>query len=229
MSDDNYSTPFSLAFLRGHHDVALAILEIVAAQYAPADQETTRYKLATGNSDDEDDEDESDVDSTDEPRIISEIVNKEFTIENIGQVSMQVKSTVKPVDFLVRRTLTFKVEGDKTRICKGVVQSPFTFVLENDDQAGLKSLLDMATHFAGRKLTGGVHGEEADEDTGGRFLFPEGDFLWAVKNGKTSALAEIISRTGAGIPLDDLVKGTGVKMTQKPRYYQGLSVYGKKR
>jgi hypothetical protein len=39
----------------------------------------------------------------------------------------------------------------------------------------------------------------------------------------------IIKRTGAGIPLDHLVKKSGVEIKKKPRYYQGLTVYGKKR
>ncbi|KZL88206.1 ankyrin repeat protein [Colletotrichum incanum] len=229
VNDSKDNTPFSLAYLRGHHDVASAILEITMAQYAPEDQEATRYKLDTGHSDDDDDEDdetyESGADSTDDPKIISEIVDKKFTIENIGQVSMQVKSTVKPLEFLARNVHTFTIEDGKARSCKESNQTLFKFVLQHNDHAGLKALLDMASHFAGQKLVDGV----PDEETGGRFPFPEGDFLWAVQHGKTAALAAIISRTGAGIPLDDLVKKSGVEMKRKPKYYQGLTVYGKKR
>ncbi|GKT40101.1 uncharacterized protein ColSpa_00282 [Colletotrichum spaethianum] len=228
VSDSKDNTPFSLAYLRGHHDVASAILEIVMAQYSPEDQEATRYKLDNGHSDDEEDDEtyESDADSIDDPKIISEIVDKKFTIENIGQVSMQVKSTVKPLEFLAWNVHTFKVEDGKARSCKESNQTLFKFVLQQDDHAGLKTLLDMASHFAGQKLVDGVPDEE---ETGGRFSFPESDFVWAVHNGKTAALAEIISRTGAGIPLDDLVKKSGVEMKRKPKYYQGLTVYGKKR
>lgn len=50
-----------------------------------------------------------------------------------------------------------------------------------------------------------------------------------MNHGKTQMLALIIKRTGAGIPLDHLVKKSGVELKQKPRYYQGLTVYGKKR
>ncbi|KZL67095.1 ankyrin repeat protein [Colletotrichum tofieldiae] len=230
VNDSKDNTPFSLAYLRGHHDVASAILEIVMAQYAPEDQDATRYKLDTGHSDDGDDEDdetyESDADSTDDPKIISEIVDKKFTIENIGQVSMQVKSTVKPLEFLARNVHTFTIEDGKARSCKESNQTLFKFVLQHNDHAGLKALLDMASHFAGQKLVDGVPDEE---ETGGRFPFPESDFLWAVQHGKTAALAEVIRRTGAGIPLDDLVKKSGVEMKRKPKFYQGLTVYGKKR
>ncbi|WQF84947.1 Putative ankyrin repeat-containing domain superfamily [Colletotrichum destructivum] len=226
VNDSEANTPFSLAYLRGHYDVASAILNIVMAQYSPEDQGATRYKLDTGDSDDRSDETyESDVDSTDEPKIISEIVDKKFTIENIGQVSMQVKSTVKPLEFLTRNIHPFMVEGGRTRSCKGSTQTLFNFVLEHDDHAGLKALLDMAGHFAAQKLVD----EVPDEETGGRFPFPEDDFLWAVKHGKTAALGEIIGRTGAGIPLDNLVKKSGLEIKRKSKYYQGLTVYGKKR
>lgn len=227
VNDDGQNTPFSLAFLRGHHDVASAILEIVMAQYAPEEEEATRYKLDNGNPDDEDEESyESDADSKDEPKIISEIVDKKFTIENIGQVSMQVKSTVKPIESLTESVETFAMANGKPwNTCR---QSLFMFVVQQDDQAGLKVLLDMATHFAGQKLIDGRRGEE-EEDVGGRFSFPEDAFLRAVQEGRTTVLAEIISRTGAGIPLDDLVKKSGIEMKRKPRYYQGLTVYGKKR
>ncbi|KAF9876431.1 ankyrin repeat protein [Colletotrichum karsti] len=227
VTDNADNTPFSLAFVHGRYEVASAILEIVMAQYSPEEKEATRYKFDTGDSEEEDEESyESDADSNDDPKIISEIVDKKFTIENIGQVSMQVKSTVKPIEFLSQVVNTFG-PGNNERL-RTRYQSLFSFVLENDDHAGLKALLDMATHFAGQKLVDGSQGEE-DDDAGGRFTFPENEFLQAVTQGKTTALAEIISRTGAGIPLDDLVKKSGVEMKRKPRYYQGLTVYGKKR
>ncbi|KAK2065301.1 ankyrin [Colletotrichum caudatum] len=228
VNDSNDNTPLSLAYLRGHHDVASVILEIVMAQYVPEDQGATRYKLDTGHSEDDNENEsyESDADSIGDPKIISEIVEKTFTIENIGQVSMQVKSTVKPLDFLARNVRTFTTENGKARSCKESNQTLFKFVLQHDDHAGLKTLLDMASRFAEQKLFGRAPDEE---EMSGRFLFPENDFLWAVQNGKTAALAEIISRTGAGIPLDDLVKKSGVELKRKPKYYQGLTVYGKKR
>ncbi|EFQ28840.1 hypothetical protein CGRA01v4_10283 [Colletotrichum graminicola] len=227
VNDSDGNTPFSLAYLRGHQDVASVILEIVMAQYAPEDQEATRYKLDTGHSEDNDDDEayKSDVDSTDDPKIISEILDKKFTIDNIGQVSMQVKSIVKPLDFLAWNVHTFTIEDDKA-ISHEPRQTLFKFVLQHDDHAGLKTLLDMASRFSEQKLVGRVTDED---DIDGHFSFPEDDFLWAVKNGKTAALAEIISRTGAGIPLDDLVKKSGVEMKQKRKYYQGLTVYGMKR
>ncbi|KAH7088003.1 hypothetical protein FB567DRAFT_329745 [Paraphoma chrysanthemicola] len=61
------------------------------------------------------------------------------------------------------------------------------------------------------------------------YRFEEADFLYAIALGRVQLLEEIIKRTGAGMPLDDLVKKSGIEIVEKPMYYQGLSVHGKKR
>jgi hypothetical protein len=42
-------------------------------------------------------------------------------------------------------------------------------------------------------------------------------------------LSIMVKSTGVGIPLNALVKKSGVELETKPKYYQGLSVGGKKR
>lgn len=226
INDDRYSSPFSLAFLRGHHDVARAILEIIKAQYTPVEEDKVRYKMENEDDGDEDDEcsdeDERSVDSGGDPRIVSEKVDQNFTIDDIGHVSMQVKSSIRPLDVICSNALSLLFEGDKIDASKGS-RSLFVHVMDNEDTAGLKALLDMAQHYAGEKLQGD------DEEGGEGFVFPQQDFRWAVENGKMQFLGLIIKRTGAGMPLDHLVKKSGFEMKQKPRYYQGLTVYGKKR
>jgi hypothetical protein len=228
VKDANGNTPFSLAFLWGHTEVAKAVLDIAKAQYAPEDKEKSRYKMDTGSDDDinsmPDSEEESDED--DEPRIKATVVDKKFTIENIGQVSMQVKSRTRPIELLQWKVPTFKIANGKVKDEDSADRNFWNlwrFVLESDNQTGLKTLLDFATELSTQKLDGD------EEEASGWFSFPEDEFRWAVENGKTPALAEIIKRTGAGIPLDHLVKKSGVELQHKPRYYQGLTVYGKKR
>lgn len=226
MSDSDSNTPFSLAFFRGHYDVAKAILEIVKAQYSPTDKEEERYKLDTGYNDemDEDDEDsydsDDDGDDSDEPKIVSEIVNKKFTIDNIGQVSMQVKSHTRPLDFLLWQASAFM---DNEEGVAGTVTGLFRHTMKNDEKAAFDRLMDWAIEYAGQKL----QGDKDDQES--YFVFPEPDFRYAVEYGKVSFLAEIIKRTGAGMPLDTLVKKSGVEVKEKPKTYQGLTVYGKKR
>lgn len=103
--DQSGNNPFSLAFSRGHYDVAKAVLEIAQAQYAPEEKPKTRYRMqaADEHSDYSDDDsecsDEESVHSTDShPRIYSQIVDAQFTIDNVGQVSMKVNSRTKPLE-----------------------------------------------------------------------------------------------------------------------------------
>lgn len=227
VEDNMGNTPFSVAFIRGHHDTAQAILEIVKAQWSPVDKEKVRFKMEQRDEDEYDDsEDEgSDGSEDNEPRIVSETVDKKFTIDNIGQVSMQVKSHTRPIDVINERVPNFHMEGDKV-VHDGSGRSLFIHVFNRDDTAGLKALLDMAQHYAGQKMEGD---EEEEEGSSGSFTFSQYDFQWAVEEGKSRLLALVIKRTGAGIPLDHLVRKSGVEMKKKPRYYQGLTVYGKKR
>lgn len=92
-----------------------------------------------------------------------------------------------------------------------------------DDAILLQFLLDAAEQYAVRR--GGTNHEPAAKF----YSFNEQDFHYAIQLGRVQMLKEIVRRTGAGIPLDDLVKKSGVEITKKPKYYQGLSVHGKKR
>ena len=221
VTDNELNSPFSLAFLRGHRDVAKAVLEIVQAQFEPSEVANTRFRM--GRADDvSDDEGASDDESDDgEPRVYGELVDDKFTIENIGEVSMQVKSRVKPTAVLENQCRTFVLRDGET--VRTNSSSLFEFVMEENDYQGLKFLLDMGTHFSvSQKL-------DPEEDPSRFYSFPLAAFDKAVRLGRTEMLAEIIKRTGAGLPLEDLVKRSGVEMTPKNRYYQGLTVYGKKR
>lgn len=55
------------------------------------------------------------------------------------------------------------------------------------------------------------------------------DFNMAIKLGSLGCLSLIIRRTAAGLPLDKLADTYGVAAVEKPKYYQGLSIRGKKR
>ena len=43
--DNSQNSPFSVAFLRGHHNAAKAILEIIRAQWSAPEKEKVRYKM----------------------------------------------------------------------------------------------------------------------------------------------------------------------------------------
>lgn len=225
ISDHKSNSPFSLAFLGGHLEIAKVILEITKAQWSPTDNDKVRYKMAVPDREDEysDDDRTSKSGRSDdgEPRIVVEKVDKKFTIDNIGQISMQVQSSVKPLTSILQPVLTFIKEDG---VLKSTGQrSLFVHCFDTDDQNKLKVLLDWAENSAAQKFDGD------DEEFNGSFTFPQDDFQWAVRHGKPQLLGLVIKRTGAGIPLDHLVKKSGVEIKQKPKYYQGLTVYGRKR
>ncbi|KAL1645066.1 hypothetical protein SLS61_008499 [Didymella pomorum] len=92
-----------------------------------------------------------------------------------------------------------------------------------DDATLLQFLLDVAEEYTNRRAG-------TDDKPAAKFYnFNEQDFHYAIQLGRVQILKEIVRRTGAGIPLDDLVKKSGVEITKKPKYYQGLSVHGQKR
>ncbi|KAG8421227.1 hypothetical protein J3458_003122 [Metarhizium acridum] len=227
ISDNDNNSPFSIAFLHGRFDVAKAILEIVKAQWSPADKDEVRYRTKQDPPDDQDDyysDEDASEESNSEPQLESRVVDKNFTIEDIGQVSMQVKSSITPLQHLCDSVSTFNVRDGEASKAKRNRRTLFQHVMENDNVSGLKVLLDMAQHFSEEK-TSSNHADEASS----KFTFSERDFRWAVEHGKTQMLSLIIKRTGAGVPLDHLVKKSGVEVREKPRYYQGLTVHGEKR
>ena len=54
------------------------------------------------------------------------------------------------------------------------------------------------------------------------------DFQFALKHGFIDELREMIAIIGGELPLDAFVKQSGIQDEQKPKYYQGLSIGGKK-
>ncbi len=216
--DNRSNSPFTLAFFRGHYQVAWAILEIVQAQYSPEEKVKARYRARHGGGTDSEEEDDSDEDSEmDEPDIEREVINDRLTIDNIGEVSMRVKSHVLPLQ--VFNWMCSELRDDGTQ---GSNSTPISLVIKKNDLKGLKFLLDIAEHFSAQK-------DDPEADGAGFFSFPSNSFTTAVELGRTEILAEIIRRTGAGLPLEDLVKDAGVETKPESKYYQGLTVYGKKR
>ncbi|TLD12007.1 uncharacterized protein PgNI_03234 [Pyricularia grisea] len=218
VKDKNHANIFGLAFLRGHLQVAKAILEISQAQYAPEETTTTKFTMRDPGYDSEGSE--LSEGETDEPRIYKHIVDDKFTIDNIGEISMQVKSRIKPLDMLLQASSPFPIVSDEDKEQRN--QSLFLYVIAQNDLNGLSFLLDTATLLSGQKL-------DSETETTRFFACPGRILDWAIEKGRTELLAEIIKTTGAGLPLEDLVKRSGAKMIEKPKSYQGLTVYGKKR
>ncbi|KAI0889471.1 ankyrin repeat protein [Annulohypoxylon maeteangense] len=222
VSDMKGNNPFSLAFLRGHYEVSKAILEIAQAQWAPKSDKTTRFTMNKDVNDEYYSCEESESDDGDEVEVYKRVIDDQFTIENVGQVSTQVKSQVLASALLDWEVPTFvSCDGSfKAKERKTLLQ----FVISENDAKGFDFLINLNVHFAREEPVGD------DNDEENRFyMFPQRYFDHALWLGRTEMLASVIRRIGAGIPIEDLVKKSGTELNVKPRYYQGLSVYGKKR
>lgn len=239
VQDKNDQNPFSLAVLRGHYDVARAIVEISYAQYQPPEEEKPkRYRLGDEGDDD------SASETSDVP-VYQEIVDDKFTIDNIGELSTQVKSSTSPLSFMSWNCSAWSyaqfVLDDKKFTCgvdereieaktysswdssiRTSVQRKNTLTLQSwsittNDKTLFSFLLDLDIEWTDRlanKLDG----------SSGIPSFALFDFKLALEYGRIELLAEMIKHGGAGMELESLVKKSGVKYREKPKFYQGLSV-----
>lgn len=232
VEDADGNSAFSLAFQLGHRDMAKSVLEIVKAQWAPEDTPNVRYKIRTGQESDDDESEthsEDEVNSNDsyqppsEDEMIEEKLEDAYTIDNIGQVSMQVDSHVQPLTVITKDYRRIVIEdGEYKAQGRG---SLIQHYIRMEDSQSLKTLLELAQEWAKENVEEG----ETLDDPVKAFMFSEEDFKIAVQQANPNILGMIIKKTGAGIPLDHLVKKSGAEIEKKPRYYQGLTVYGKKR
>ncbi|KAK7211422.1 hypothetical protein V2G26_018600 [Clonostachys chloroleuca] len=219
--------PFSLAFFRGHHEVAKAILEIVRAQWSPKKQKRT-YRMKGDHSDDEDEEeeenseDEGDEDGSDnEPAIVGENLDENYTLDDLGQLTV-VKCHVTPSKILEEKWKKPILHGGIPEDVKS--HTMFQHCVVDNDVASLNILIDIAQYWASQTLD-----DAEEEEAHGVFRLPELEYRDAIQKGHTELASLMIKRTGAGIPLHSFIKGSGIKLDQKHKFYQGLTVYGKKR
>lgn len=222
-SDFQGFSPFHIAVLRDHHDVARVLVEISMAQYEPPEEDRPRtYRI--GDADDES------VSESSELAVYAELVDDKFTIDNIGEVATKVKSKCSPLSFMsspfaVGKYAKYFLEGKKwtygiddqeigkinERLC---LQS---WAITTNDRDLFAFLLDLDVEWTDRLA-------KKLDDSSGIPSFTESDFELAIQYGRVDFLAEMIKHGGAGMELSSLVQKSGVKYREKPKYYQGLSV-----
>lgn len=94
-------SPFAIAVVRGHLDLAKIILEIADAQYLPKSWEPKRrrYEIVI----DADSDDETNSTASNEEHGIGvrfDLVDEQYTIDDIRDVANVIKSTVSPLTIL---------------------------------------------------------------------------------------------------------------------------------
>ena len=246
-------SPLSISILRGHIDLAKTILEIANAQYQPEEgADRFRYSIQHADSDDEDLDESGDENI----QVHSELVNDEFTINDIGALADRVRSSVSPMKLLTWHAEVWRFLGDdvtesntKKIFMPGASDfsihfgreraQPWSWFNSLDDEESARcywSLIRFAIATNNMKLLkfilavgSDLAAREEDKEATKIFTVSSSDFDFAVRLGRTEMIGEIIKSTGAAIPLQKLVKTSGVEIKEKPRYYQGLSVHGRKR
>jgi hypothetical protein len=228
VDDGERNSIFGIAILRGHYDLARALVEICYAQFQLPEEDDikkSRYRLANG--DEEDQSDTSDI------PLYEEIVDDRFTIENIGEVSTQVKSSVSPLQFMARgaqtwsyvkqflpeKEIIYGIDDRKVDVAsKGdSTYSLDTWAVITNDKPLFAFLLDLDVEWTDRLA-------KQLDGSSGIPSFSRYDFNTALGYGRIELLVDMIKHSGAGMELESLVKNSEIKYREKPKYYQGLSV-----
>ena len=215
VQDSNGFSPFSIAVLRGHRDLARKIVDICAAQYYKDDGLTSRqrWSMRPSDSDDEDSDDGEDL------PIFSELVSDKFTVDNLGEVSTIVKSDVLPIRMMEWLCCATRFNGENKS--SNHQYSLLLHAVESDNMDLFKFMIELGSEQQA------LLAEEDDDQKS--YNLDRGVFQQAIKLGRTEMLAYMIKTTGVGIPLNELIKKSGIELETKPKYYQGLTVGGRKR
>ena len=244
-------SPFSLGLVRGHREIASVALEIATAQYQPANNEA-KYRYRLRGADDE--EVYSGVSSEsgfdDDRMVLKQIVDDQFTVDDITALADNVKSKISPLTMLEWDVELWRAQKGRAhdkeyplhvvdyhigrqqksswayfhealdhsrRFCK---ESLLRRAVAKNDLPLLRYILRTGMELIALK---------ADQDDSRIYQINSKEFEQAVQQGHTDIVAEIIKVTGAAVPLQKMVQSSGVVLDEVPRYYQGLSVHGKKR
>jgi len=120
VQDGNGFSPFSLAVLRGHRDIALKIVEICMAQYRKDDTGRRKFNIRSYDNIrcyESDDEYDSDYDSDEEHDlpITSNLVSDKYTVDNLGEVASTVKSDILPLQMIEWECYTERIIETKEK------------------------------------------------------------------------------------------------------------------
>lgn len=222
VSDGKGFTCLNIAILRGHMDVAKKILCILQSQYKPEMPDAPkRYEI---------DVDNASLDGED-INIVGHTVNDQLTHDAIGEVTTRVESHVSPLMALqaIFPAFLFLDETPSSDIKLFPASSSYAdrpiqvnnlmkYAICKNDLGLLEFLFNSSKDLAPEFPVDEAMLSAAQEA-----------FQVAIKLGRTECLVQLIKATGVGFPLAKLGEASRVKSQEDPRYYQGLSVRGKKR
>ncbi|MCJ1387609.1 hypothetical protein MMC18_000452 [Xylographa bjoerkii] len=239
-------SPFAIAICRGHLHLAKSIIEIANAQYVPSDNTKPHRRYLINN-----DANDADVED-DDMSLYSELVDDTFTIENIAALTKTVGSKTPATHMLQWRAefwMVFRAPELEAKEALGcLTDDGVRDIVNMTDTAqawdctwhhrpnSQKSLVDLAIATRDLSLLRFLLRIEQEArlalDKGGDSFHVESlvgpsHFQFALKEGFMEIAGEMIAATGVALPLDHLVEKSGIGEVEKPKYYQGLMLYGK--
>ncbi|KAJ5137394.1 hypothetical protein N7526_003627 [Penicillium atrosanguineum] len=214
-------------YLQFHLTVAKVVIHMLRVQYEGKKPEApVRLEI------------DSDADSSDDENLnlVSHEVDDQFTFENIGEVTTQVKSNVLPIGALQRSCDAFlfldnhsstvhewkffsSYPSQKYNSASMKVNTLMKYAIIKNDLALLDFLL-----VASRECSNMCPDE--DESEYSRETSCQ-EFQLAMVLGHNDCLAKLIRFKAVGLPLAKLSENSGVRVHKEPGYYQGLSIRGK--
>jgi ankyrin repeat protein len=224
VQDAQKHSPLSIAVFSGNLDLAKMVISIAAAQYTPPEPpKAHQYRVATDCDSDVDGDDSGDDDgaSTALP-ITSEVIDDNMTIEDIGEVSLSVKSNIRP-----EQMLGWHIPQPKDVQSKDDVYNLLELALAKRDMSLLTFLLDLYEEYMDQlKGTDAKGLDHRGRNLLQQHLHPSRVLSFA----DPYMMAELIKRTAIGLSIDQLALDHGANdTTSASKYYQGLSVHGRKR
>ncbi|EXJ92942.1 hypothetical protein A1O3_01498 [Capronia epimyces CBS 606.96] len=252
-------SPFSIATLRGHYELAELIVEIATVQYQPDDKsERYRYTIQTERDCDDYSDYSGDSEATgqnDDVQVLAQIVNDTFTIDDVAALADNVQSKVSPASMIswpcqLARAIDDVVDEQEASKAFGGDVTPdahlydrsneswawFHAALENSGRSRRGSLVRYAIFTNNLRLLkflikigNGLASQKEDDDSLKVAHIDKSDFEVAIGLGRVELIGEMIKSTGVGLPLRKMFQKSGIELAGKPKYYQGLTVHGKKR
>ncbi|KAK2757575.1 hypothetical protein FQN54_004544 [Arachnomyces sp. PD_36] len=267
VEDGGGYSPFSIAILRGHFELARLVLEIAEAQYLPSG-EKHRRQYALGGSDDSDSdaysesESGSDDDSSERVKIKSRAIQDPVTstVEELDGLANRISSRTSPLamfNWKIRAWHLFdSVEEAERAGFEGIPENRYRdgyvdklfgrehfemlindtkyrgrvplskYAVKRNDSQLFTLLIQLGEELVARERRRGGGTERV-----ATWYLPDYSLGEAAKYGRIEMMEQVIGATAAKLPLSKLAEKYGVRDTvaEKPKYYQGLTVRGKKR
>ena len=165
------------------------------------------------------DSDDGESDDGQNLPIFSELISDKFTVDNLRELSSIVKSSV-----MLMQMIEWSCKATRFEDTRSIDDHQIT-LLEYAVMTDNTSLFQFMIKLGSEQQA--LLAEEMDDQKS--YIMSRRVFEKAIKLGRTEMLSYMIKTTGVDIPLNELIQESGFALVTKPRYYQGLTIGGKKR